>query len=138
MMKIIVFTHGALAGALKESASMLVGNLDNVECFSVTPGCDLDALREQVSACIAAHRQDGVIVFSDLFFGTPFNILINLSQEQTFPHITGVNLPLLIEAVNYSRRRNVDIEQVARELMEFSRDCIKDAGAFIASLPSIL
>ena len=134
MIKIIIFTHGGLSGALKESASMLVGTLDNVECFSVMPGCDLDALSEQVSASISKSQEDGVIVFSDLFFGTPFNIRINLSQKHSFPHITGVNLPLLIEAVNYSRQEDAALEYIVKELMEFSEDCIKDAGAFIASL----
>lgn len=134
MIKLIVFTHGVLAGALKESASMLVGDLTDVECFSVMPGCDLEALSDQVAACISAHQEDGVLVLSDLFFGTPFNILVNLSQKLSFSHITGVNLPLLIEAVNSSREEHAEVEQVVKDLMEFSGDCIKDAAAFLASL----
>ena len=63
---------------------MLVGTLDNVECFSVMPGCDLDALSEQVSASISKSQEDGVIVFSDLFFGTPFNILIDTRDKDVF------------------------------------------------------
>ena len=58
-----------------------------------------------------------------------FIALINLSQKHSFPHITGVNLPLLIEAVNYSRQEDAALEYIVKELMEFSKDCIKDAGA---------
>lgn len=134
MFKIIVFSHGSLASALKESASLLVGNLDNVECFSAMPGCNLDALSDQVEECISKNHENGVIVFSDLFFGTPFNILINLSQKVDFYHITGVNLPLLIEAANYSRQENAQIEEVVKDLMEFSKDTVIDANHFLASL----
>lgn len=134
MIQIVVFTHGALAATLKESASMLVGELDNVECFGLMPGCDLEALGEQVAACISEHQENGVIVFSDLFFGTPFNILIGLSQKLRFSHITGVNLPLLIEAVNCSRQDDAALEQVVNDVMECSRDCIRDAAEFLTAL----
>ena len=132
MFKIIVFTHGPLAAALKEAASMLVGSQDQMECFSVMPGCDLSALSESITRSNAAGQ--GVLVFSDLFFGTPFNILVDLSQKVEFYHITGVNLPLLIEAANYSRQENAKIGEVVKDLMEFSKDTVKDANQFLASL----
>ena len=136
MFKIIVFTHGPLAAALKEAASMLVGSLDQMGCFSVMPGCDLSALSESVKDSITRSNAagQGVLVFSDLFFGTPFNILVDLSQKVEFYHITGVNLPLLIEAANYSRQENAKIGEVVKDLMEFSKDTVKDANQFLASL----
>ena len=92
MFKIIVFTHGPLAAALKEAASMLVGSLDQMECFSVMPGCDLSALSESVKDSITRSNAagQGVLVFSDLFFGTPFNILVEKRCENyyTLPKIS--------------------------------------------------
>ena len=136
MFKIIVFTHGPLAAALKEAASMLVGSLDQMEGVSVMPGCDLSALSESVKDSITRSNAagQGVLVFSDLFFGTPFNILVDLSQKVEFYHITCVNLPLLIEAANYSRQENAKIGEVVKDLMEFSKDTVKDANQFLASL----
>lgn len=136
MFKIIVFTHGPLSTALKQSASMLTGSLEQVDCFSVMPGCDLDELAGMVKTCIEQANDAGqdVLVFSDLFFGTPFNILVNLSQEVSFYHITGVNLPLLIEAVNSSRQEDADVSAVAKELMSLSKDTIRDTNEFLASI----
>lgn len=107
-----------------------------MECFSVMPGCDLSALSESVKDSITRSNAagQGVLVFSDLFFGTPFNILVDLSQKVEFYHITGVNLPLLIEAANYSRQENAKIGEVVKDLMEFSKDTVKDANQFLASL----
>lgn len=136
MFKIIVFTHGPLSTALKQSASMLNGSMEQVECFSVMPGCDLDELTGTVKSCIAQANAEGqgVLAFSDLFFGTPFNILVNLSQEVDFYHITGVNLPLLIEAVNSSRQEGMDAAAAAKDLMRLSGDTIRDTNEFLASL----
>ena len=39
-------------------------------------------------------------MLTDLMYGTPFNTMIQLEEKCSFTHITGTNLPLLIEAIN--------------------------------------
>ncbi|MCK5878972.1 MAG: hypothetical protein KAH24_04290, partial [Holophagae bacterium] len=42
---------------------------------------------------------DGVLVLTDMFGGTPTNIMISLSKNFHVEIVTGVNLPMLIKAV---------------------------------------
>lgn len=101
MYKVIVFTHGTLGTSLVGSAAMLIGSIEDVDCFSILPGCDLGQAEQQLRQCLSRYKAQNipVLAFSDLFFGTPFNILMGLSREFDFWHITGVNLPTLIEAL---------------------------------------
>lgn len=120
MYKVIVFTHGTLGASLIGSASMLIGSIDDVDCFSIVPGCDLDKATDEVRQCFERNRASNipVLAFSDLFFGTPFNILVNLSQEFNFYHITGVNLPTLIEALTPRNQEGPSLSELIPSLME--------------------
>ena len=40
--------------------------------------------------------KEEVIIASDLFHDTSFNVYVKLSEHYKFKHITGINLPLLI------------------------------------------
>ena len=66
------------------------------------PGCNLEEMRNGVEQSIRRSNDSGqeVLVLTDLMYGTPFNTMIQLEEECSFTHITGTNLPLLIEAIN--------------------------------------
>lgn len=79
-----------------------MGNQPDIETYCVEPGCNLEELKESVCCCIRHSNSAGqeVLVLTDLMYGTPFNTMIQLEGECAFTHITGTNLPLLIEAMN--------------------------------------
>ena len=52
-----------------------------------------------------------VLVLTDLMYGTPFNTMVELQKDYKFYHITGVNLPMLLEAIN-SRNEGTLAEMV--------------------------
>lgn len=120
MYKVILFTHGDLGKSLVGSAAMLIGGVDDVDCFSIVPGLDPDGAADEVRRHLERYRAEGVpvLAFSDLFFGTPFNILVNLSQEFRFWHITGVNLPTLIEALTPRNQEGISLPELIPSLME--------------------
>lgn len=66
------------------------------------PGCNLEEMKNGVEQSIRRSNASGqeVLVLTDLMYGTPFNTMIQLEEECSFTHITGTNLPLLIEAIN--------------------------------------
>ena len=122
MFKIIVFTHGDLCNGLLDSAKMLAGDVSNAQAFSITPGCDLEERERTIKELILSYKEKGeeVLAFTDLFFGTPFNILTRISEHVDFWHITGVNLPLFIEALGKSKAENSTIAEVIPELKELA------------------
>jgi mannose/fructose-specific phosphotransferase system component IIA len=100
--KIIVFTHGFLAESLVHAAQMILGDQPDLEPYAIQPGDDPDALLEAIRVSIVSsnRRGQGVLVLTDMMFGTPFNTMVRLDGQCVFTHITGTNLPLLLEAVN--------------------------------------
>lgn len=122
MFKVIVFTHGNLCNGLLDSAKMLIGDVSNVQIFSITPGCDLEERERTIKEVILTHKENGeeVLAFTDLVFGTPFNILTRISEHVDFWHITGVNLPVFIEALSKSKAENITIAESITELKELA------------------
>lgn len=104
--KIIVFTHGDLSYALKRSAEMIAGPLNNVITFQLNEGCDLEEKEKEVEKTIVENQMKGyeVLVLTDIFYGSPFNIIVNLMNRFSIYHITGINLPLLLEFALYQDR----------------------------------
>lgn len=102
MYKIIVFTHGSLADSLVKTSGLILGSQPDIETYCVEPGCNLEEMRESVGSSIRRSNSSGqvVLVLTDLMYGTPFNTMIQLEEDCRFTHITGANLPLLIEAIN--------------------------------------
>ena len=113
MYKIIIFTHGTLSKGLLNTSSLIVGEQPEIEAFSVELGCDLQDLKEQVSKSLKKAEEEGkeVLVLTDLMYGTPFNTMVELQKDYKFYHITGVNLPMLLEAIN-SRNEGTLAEMV--------------------------
>lgn len=113
MIKILVVTHGQLAYGLKESARMFFGDMvDELYTLGLFPGDSLENLQEQVRAKINEIDQgDGVLVFVDIFAGSPFNAtaitIDELKDRHDLACFTGVNMPLLMEALGSSQSMNL-------------------------------
>lgn len=136
MFKIIVFTHGDLGKNLKETAELISGSNDLLEYYGVPLGCDTGAILSQVSDSIKRSGDENVdtLVLTDLFSGTPFNLLMTLAGDHRFSHITGVNLPLLLEAISLQNQQELPMERVVKDLVSKGREAIGDCGLFVRYL----
>ncbi|MEK5340682.1 PTS sugar transporter subunit IIA [Heyndrickxia faecalis] len=107
MIGIIVATHGKLSDGLVDAAELIIGGTDNIVTLNLFQGDNVQDLNKQVLEAINKVDQDnGVMIFTDLFGASPYNqatlavhSLPVEKQEKIFV-ITGVNLPVLIEAIN--------------------------------------
>lgn len=111
--KIILCTHGYFGEKLKGSAEMIAGTMDAVSPFSLLPGMEPEDLKSQVepllSACPAA------IALVDIAGGTPLNVMARLSAQYPVAVVTGVNLPMLIEA--HECLQDMDYQELAAHLV---------------------
>ncbi len=135
MYKIIVFTHGELSKGLKETAELISGPAKNVETYGITLGCDTNLVLEEVKASIedASKNDLSVLVLSDLYFGTPFNLMMSLMSSHKFSHITGVNLPMLLEAISM-QDENIAMDELTADLTEKGKEAIVDCNKFAQAL----
>ncbi len=126
---IVVFTHADYGKALMDSAEGILGAQKAYEVLSVDSGVEVEALLAGLRA--AVERLDtgsGVVIFTDMFGGTPSNLSISLLGSLKVEVITGVNLPMLLRAFN---RRNESLMELAREVREAGIQGIVVAGEIL-------
>lgn len=135
MYKIIVFTHGELSRSLKETAELISGPAENVETYGITLGCDTNMVLEDVKVSIETASKNNlpVLVLTDLYFGTPFNLLMSLMSSHNFSHVTGVNLPMLLEAISM-QDDDIPMDDLAADLTEKGKEAIVDCNKFAQAL----
>ena len=123
MIGIVVVTHGQLATELVNAAETIVGDLPRFAAVSIGWHEDTQDAREEIEQAIGRVRQDdGVLILTDMFGGTPSNLAMTFLTEGQVEVITGVNLPMLIKLANLSDRS--DLLAVAREMREHGRHAI--------------
>jgi len=96
---IIILTHGNLGEELIHSASMVFGKMENVWALSLKVGDDPDEYRVRLSKKLDDMPANSLVMV-DLFGGTPSNSLMLLAKRRPVFALTGVNMPMLIEAAN--------------------------------------
>jgi PTS system mannose-specific IIA component len=123
MIGVIVVTHGQLATELVNAAEAIVGDLPGFAAVSIGWHDDVEQARAEIGEAIARLAADqGVIVLTDMFGGTPSNLAMSLLEDGRVEVITGVNLPMLIKLANL--REHEDLTAVARRVREDGRAAI--------------
>ncbi|MEA4895092.1 MAG: PTS sugar transporter subunit IIA [Oscillospiraceae bacterium] len=137
MVKLILCSHGPFAQAMLDSAQMIIGPQENIVAFGLNPGDDLDVYKENVERSIleAAEQKENVLLFTDIFSGTPFNTAIALMQKYPYlRHYSGINMPILLEIA--SSRDIMSFDELCSEVKQMSKDSIVDVNELIEKLNS--
>jgi len=120
---VVVVTHGQLATELVNAAEMIVGDLPQFTAVSIGWHDDVnDARGDIVQAIERVRGEEGVLILTDMFGGTPSNIGMTFLEKDRIEVITGVNLPMLIKLA--SLRKSSDLLAVAREMQDHGRGAI--------------
>jgi PTS system mannose-specific IIA component len=131
MIGIVVVTHSQLGEALIEAAEFIVGSRpEGVVSVSIDLNQNVDKLREKVAAGIKkAGREEGVLLLTDMFGGTPSNISYSFLEEGQVEVLSGVNLPILVHALN--SRVKMGLTELAASLETFGRKSITLASGIL-------
>ena len=73
--------------------------------------------------------QAGVLILTDMFGGTPSNLSYSFLEEGHVEVISGVNLPMLIKAVN--SREEMELSKLAVDLEAFGKKSISLASGIL-------
>src|SRR2546428_12667501 len=123
MIAVVVVTQGQLATELVNAAEMIVGELPQFTAVSIGWHDDVNDAREDIAQAIELVRgEQGVLLLTDMFGGTPSNLGMTFLEKDRVEVVTGVNLPMLIKLT--SLRSSSDLLAVAREMREFGRNAI--------------
>ncbi len=129
MISILITTHGKLCKGMLDSLSMIAGENPNI---SVLEFCDdyneyKDKLIEKLDELLLTYS--GVMIFTDIMGGTPFNESYKYTMENNKGNIkiiTGVNLPMVIETSLALSQENelTKLVNIAIEAGKQSINCI--------------
>ena len=131
MTGILLVTHANLGSALIETIEFILGESpDNISCVSINIQEDPDTLRKKIKKGILKVTSDnGVIILTDMFGGTPSNLSYSFLEEGQVEVISGVNLPILLKAV--TARSKMDFETLTLSLVEHGKKSISLASGIL-------
>ena len=103
MIGILLITHGSYGEALVQNACHVLNKrpalLNQLGVAAQDDPLDLLALARQTLALVDNGK--GVLVLTDIFGATPSNLALKLLEPSRVEGLTGVNLPMLLRALNY-------------------------------------
>jgi len=131
MIGIVVVTHGELGNALIDSTRFIFGSPpDGVIAVSVDLETNPDKLRKSIEDGIkSVDRKNGILLLTDMFGGTPSNLAYSFLEEGQVEVLAGVNLPILIKAID--SRPNMKLEKLAANLEKYGRQSITLASSVL-------
>ena len=126
----IIVSHGKLAEELLNALTIILGEAPNIEAISIGWYDDVEDSRKKISQSLKkVDQKNGMILFTDMFGGTPSNLSFSFLKENQVEIITGVNLPMLIKFV--SLQRNNSLKEVAKKVVEQGKKNIHLASALL-------
>jgi PTS system mannose-specific IIA component len=133
MIGAVIVTHGALARELLDAAERIVGRTEAIRAVSMDWDDDVaDARREIEQAINDVDSGNGVLIFTDMFGGTPTNVSLAFLEQDRVEIITGVNLPMIIKLTSMQNQEG-PLLAVARELRERGQNSVYVASEILSS-----
>ena len=131
MIGIVVVTHCQLGEALIGAAEFIIGSRpESLESVSIDLSQNADKLRTKIAQGIKkVEGQEGVLILTDMFGGTPSNLSYSFLEEGHIEVLSGVNLPILIQAAN--DRKKMKLDQLAASLETFGKKSISLASGIL-------
>lgn len=131
MVGIVVIAHGGLSEELINTTGMIVEKPPpGVTGVSITGEEEPEDIQQMIKKAIdSVDEGDGVVLFTDMFGGTPSNIALSFLADNQVEIISGVNLPMLID-IMYTRESK-SLAEIASQLAETGRSSIRLASQYL-------
>lgn len=129
MIGIVIVTHAQLGEAFIDASEFILGKRpEGIISVSIDISEDAEKLRNKIAESIRKVRQGGkgVLILTDMFGGTPSNLSYSFLEEGRVEVISGVNLPILIKALN--SREKMELAQLGECLETYGRKSISLAS----------
>ena len=128
----IIVSHGNLAEELLNALTIILGEAPNIESISIGWYDDVEDSKKKINLSLKrVDQENGIIIFTDMFGGTPSNLSFGFLKDNQVEIITGVNLPMLIKFV--SLQRSNDLKDVARKVVEQGKKNIHLVSALLGA-----
>ncbi len=123
MIGILVIAHGNLGNALLECARHVLGELPpRVAAVEVYMFDNEDTMVTRVQPAIESlDVGQGVLVLTDIFGATPCNIAARLMQKGKVEVISGVNVAMLLRAIQH---RDIPLDMAVGKVVHGAKESV--------------
>ena len=128
----LIVMHGKLGEELLNALTIILGEAPGIEAISIGWYDDVEDSKKKIAQSLKrVDQKNGVVIFTDMFGGTPSNLSFSFFKENHVEIVTGVNLPMLIKFV--SLQRNNNLKDVAKKVVDQGKKNIHLVSALLGS-----
>ena len=129
----LIVTHGNLAYELLNAAQKIESNVGIIEAVPLEWTDSVDEAREKIRLALERIGTDGgVIIFTDMFGGTPSNISLSFLEKDRVEIVTGVNLPMVVKFATMQHDAK-DLATLAHVISEKGSKAIRVASDLLSA-----
>ena len=126
MVGIIITGHANFALGMMSAVKLVFGSPENLKIVNFSEEDSSEVLENNIKTAIHELKEcDGLLCFTDIAGGTPFQVASRLSMEEAEMRvISGTNLPMLLGVL--SERDDMDLHELAEYALEVGREEVKE------------
>ena len=132
MIGALIVTHGNLAHELLNAARQIEADVAGIEAVALDWSDTVDEAREKIARALERTGDRGVIIFTDMFGGTPSNISLSFLEQGRIEIVTGVNLPMIVKFAMVKREAK-DVATLAHVISEKGSKAIRVASDLLTA-----
>lgn len=131
MIGLVIASHAGLARELLNAVEMIVGPIEQARAVGIEREDSVEKVRGALAEAIEAVKDgdEGVLIMTDLFGGTPSNLSISFLDPQRIEVLTGVNLPMVLKFFN--SREGLSVTELAGMLKAYGQQSMSLASEFL-------
>lgn len=112
MLGFIIVGHGNFSEGISSSLTLIIGEQEKYKSITFDALVNPDELTNKIEAAIYEIQDDGIIIFTDLKGGYPYQAAVTVASKfDNIEVLTGTNLAMLLEAC-ILRQREESVEMV--------------------------
>jgi mannose PTS system EIIA component len=129
----LIVTHGNLAYELLNAARQIEADVSGIEAVPLAWSDTVEEAREKIAGALGriGHDRD-VIIFTDMFGGTPSNISLSFLEQGRIEIVTGVNLPMVVKFAMV-KQESKDVSTLAHVISEKGSKAIRVASDLLTA-----
>lgn len=112
MVKGLIIAHGDLGYEMVRVVEGILGRKTDLEVLSIEWQENGRDIIEELDQYVQKHIDSKVLIFTDMFGGSPTNISLKYAQMKNLEIISGLNLPALLKFTTY-RDKKMSLKKLA-------------------------
>ena len=123
MIGLLVTGHANFGSGMTSSVNLIAGEQEAYRYVDFLPTYSTEDLTRELTKALEELKDcEGVIIFTDLMGGTPFNVSAQIGHgKENIRIVAGTNLPMLVEIV-MSRKFMHDLDGLVDSVLETGKE----------------